>query len=147
MAEPQRSDAGGDGEPPEHRHSPWALAGLVVGALALAHAGLGLLLTKNARHAVADIESAWTPAELEQAPPPGPAPEQASAEYARWRRAQSLREDAQVHAERSHQVRLLSWSMLGSFLLQAGVVLRAAWRATRPRSLARPLARPLAGPR
>lgn len=112
--------------------SPWALAGLVAGALALAHLGLGLLLTKNARAALVEIESAWPGADFASVPRPGPQPAEASPEYAVWQRAQHLHEDAEAHADRTSQVRLLTWAMAVSFALQAGIVLRAAWRATRP---------------
>ena len=111
-------------------HAPWTPALLVVGALALAHLGLGLLLTRSARAAIHEVEAAWTPEELAAAKPPGAQPETSGPEWAAWQRAQRLWADAEVRKDRNAQVGAFTWPLAASFALQAGFVLFLAVRAS-----------------
>ena len=110
--------------------SPWLPASLVVGALALAHLGLGLLLTRSARAAIREVEAAWTAEELAAAKPPGAQPETSGDEWVRWQRAERLWTDAEVRADRRAQVGAFTWPLAASFALQAGFVLWIALRAS-----------------
>lgn len=111
--------------------SPWLLAGLVVLAMGLLHLGLALVLTRDARSDVQQVEARWTPRELEQAGRPGPAPAEVGPEYTAWSRARDLHEDAQRLAERRNTVQWLHTALGISFAVQAGAVLWRALRATR----------------
>ena len=110
--------------------SPWLPALLVVGALALAHLGLGLLLTRSARGAIREVEAAWTAEELAAAKPPGAQPETSGEEWVRWQRAQRLWTDAEVRTDRRAQVGAFTWPLAASFALQAGFVMWLAVRAS-----------------
>jgi hypothetical protein len=110
--------------------SPWLPALLVVGALALAHVGLGLLLTRSARGAIHEVEAAWTAEELAAAKAPGAQPETRGEEWSRWQREQRLWTDAEVRADRKAQVGAFTWPLAVSFALQAGFVLWLAVRAS-----------------
>ena len=113
-------DAGG------RRHSagasPWLLAGLVLGAIALLHLGLGLVLTRGARQDVAELEERWSPAVLAAAQDPGPAPATTGPEYSAWAGAQRRYQDAQRHVERGEQVRMLTTGLGLSWLFQTAFV-------------------------
>jgi hypothetical protein len=113
---------------------PGLLVGLVLGAIALLHLGLGLVLTRGARHDVASLEAAWSPQALADATDPGPAPATTGPEYSAWLRGQRLHEDAQRHRERSAQVRMLTIGLSLSWVIQSAVV---AWIGFKRRSAAR----------
>lgn len=104
--------------------SPWLLAGLVLGAIALLHLGLGLVLTRSARADLAALEERWPPEALATAEEPGPAPGTTGPEYTAWASAQRRYEDAQRHRERGEQVRLLTIGLGLSWLAQSALV---AW--------------------
>lgn len=116
---------------PPATHAHWGIIGLVVAALAIAHLGLGLVLTRGARGAIAELESAWTPEQLEAAREPGPQPEPGSGEVGAWTRARRLWDDVTTLSERRGQVRALSLGLWASFLLQGGIVAWAGLRASR----------------
>jgi hypothetical protein len=123
-------DDSATGDPAAAR-SPWLPALAVVGALALAHVGLGLLLTRSAREARDVVEASWTTDELEGAKAPGPPPETRGPEWARWQRTQRLWADAEVRADRRKQIGTFAWALTGSFVVLAGPVL---WLAARARA-------------
>lgn len=119
---------------PPAAHAHWGLIGLVVAALGIAHLGLGLVLTRGARGAIGEIESAWTPEQLEAARDPGPQPDPGSSGYGVWTRERRLWDEVTALGERQGQVRALSLGLWGSFLVQACIVgwagLKAARRST-----------------
>lgn len=103
----------------------------MIAALLVLHVGAGLLLTRGARAAVADVEQAWSPQELDAARDPGAPPATTGVEYAAWKRAHALWEDSQRRAERAGHARALTLAAAGSFLLQGGAVALLALRAGR----------------
>jgi hypothetical protein len=100
----------------------------VLGAIALLHLGLGLVLTRSARGDIAALEERWPPEALSTAEDPGPAPGTTGPEYSAWSGAQRRYEDAQRHRERGEQVRLLTIGLSLSWLAQSALV---AWIALR----------------
>lgn len=136
MADPaEQHDPGPSAASPWKRWGP-ALA--VVGALAVAHLGLWLLLTRSARATVAEVEAAWGPGELDAARAPGEAPKTQGEAFMRWQREERLWADVERRQDRRSWVGALGWTMLASCLLQAGFVawiaLKAAPRRERPRA-------------
>ncbi len=125
---PTPPDAAGQGR------STWLLAGLVAGALLLAHLGLGLLLTRGPRGAIAELRALRTAEQLETARDPGPQPQPSEPGFAAWTQARRLWEDATVLEERRGQVRALALGLSVSFGVQAGLVLLATLRAARRRA-------------
>jgi DNA-directed RNA polymerase subunit RPC12/RpoP len=102
----------------------WSTAAGVVLILALAHVGLFLLLTMDARAGVAEIEGRHSRAALEAARPPGAAPEPGTAPYTAWSRALELHESAEAWRVHARQVTLLRTGLFLSFLILVGMT---AW--------------------
>lgn len=114
--------------------SPWVRALVAVAALAIAHVGLGLFLTRSARGAVHEIEAGWTTEELSSAKRPGPQPERSGEEWQRWHRSQRLWDDAQTWTERRHQLSVYTIALTASFVVMAGFV---TWLALSAHAAAR----------
>ena len=101
---------------------PWGRALLVLSAIAAAHLGLFLVLTASARSEVAAIEQLHAPDALEAAKDPGTRPAGSPREVARWHQRQSQWEDARTYRSPREFIGMLGYGLLGSFLVQAGVL-------------------------
>ncbi len=100
---------------------PWGTAALVIGIVGLAHLGLYLLLTMDARSQRRSIEARYDASELRRAKQPDESPAPGTPAFKPWRRAHDLwvaSEDYRRH--RSH-IGLLKQGFLFSFLVQLGI--------------------------
>ena len=116
---PERAAA----EPPDAGRL-WKTAGIVVLILAVAHLGLFMLLTMDARAGMAEIEADYTRAELMAAKTPKAAPQPGTPAFGPWSRSVALWDKAEDYRVHARQVWLLRVALLASFLIQMGII---AW--------------------
>ncbi len=108
---------------------PWPKVALVLTALLVAHVGLHLLLTGDARARSSALLARWGGA-LDAAPAPGPMPGPTHPDYAAWDEAKS-RYDAASELKRHERHRsMLALGLSFSFLIQLGITLGLVWRFT-----------------
>jgi hypothetical protein len=122
--------------------SPWALVGIALGVLAVAHVGLWLLLTASARSGVAEAEERYEPDEMERAlaaadAPPATAPDPGLADL----RRQQLVEAARRWSTDQSHVSTVGYALLAAFLAQAAIVVALKLRSGRSGSPSRRSAR------
>ena len=94
----------------------------MLGALALVHLGLYLVLTRGDRVELERIGGTWTAAELEGAKDPGPAPESVSSERRVWSKAKERWHDAEEQSERQNRVRTMGIALGFSLAIVGGAV-------------------------
>lgn len=99
----------------------WRTAGTVVLILALAHVGLFLLLTMDARAGMREIGAVYPRSEIDAARRPGVAPEPGTTAFSEWSRSVALWDKAAAYEVHARQVMLLRTGLLISFLVLLGV--------------------------
>jgi hypothetical protein len=116
--------------------------GIALAVLAVAHAGLWLLLTASARRGVAEAEERYEPLEMERAlalaeVPQAPATAPALSDV---RRQQLVEAARRWSTDRSH-VSTVGYALLAAFLAQAAIVVALKLRSGRSGSPSRRSAR------
>jgi len=102
----------------------WRTAGFVVLILALAHVGLYLLLTMDARAGMSEIGAVYPPSQIDAARRPGLTPEPGTPAFSEWSRSVALWDRAEAYRIHARQVMLLRTGLFVSFLVLLGVT---AW--------------------
>ncbi len=127
-AEPVRKPAPAAAPPPSQAPDPdqvrrklWLTATGVIAVVALAHLGLFLLLTRDARASMQTIQARHAVSALEDARAPKGEPRPGTPEYKTWREAKALWVDAEAWRNDRRQVGLLRGGILGSFLVQVAI--------------------------
>ena len=90
----------------------------LLAVVGVAHLGLYLLLTRDARASVAAVEARHGRAALAAAEAPSGSPQPGAPDYRAWSEATALWVDAQAWEDDTRQVSLLRGGILGSFVLQ-----------------------------
>lgn len=111
-------------DPGRARRKLLTTAAVVLVLVGAAHVGLYLLLTRDARASMAEIESRHDVAALEGARPPEGEPAPGSPAYRPWREAKALWVDAQAWRTDKRQVTLLEGGVILSFVVQVAIT---AW--------------------
>jgi ribosomal protein S27E len=100
---------------------PWALAGVVLVVLALAHVGVYKLLTAESRTEMARLQNRHGAKVWDKAEKPGKAPSPGSEAYDKWLNAKELADDQRVYRSRAdHTATVKLWLTL-AFLGQLGL--------------------------
>ena len=100
---------------------PWALAGVVLAVLALAHIGVYKLLTAESRTEMARLQNRHGPSIWDKPGKVGDAPSPGSDAYDRWLSAKELADDQVVYRDRAdHTATVKLWLTL-AFLGQFGL--------------------------
>ena len=128
------ADPQDDTETPAAR-IPWGLTGIVLGVLALAHVGLFLLLTVDARTELQKTRAAYSEAELASAKDPGPSPSAESPDYPGWTRARVLWESSRNERSNAGQRDVLGYVLAASWAAQAAFVAFLMLRTARRRQV------------
>ncbi|MDF1701235.1 MAG: hypothetical protein P1V36_08765, partial [Planctomycetota bacterium] len=103
------------------RRKLYRTAGIVLALVGVAHLGMYLLLTRDARANMIAIESRHDVAALDGAKPPEGEAKPGSAAYRGWRASKALWVDAEAWRNDRRQVLLLKRGIAGSFLVQVAI--------------------------
>lgn len=101
----------------------WGTAALVLVIVAAGHAGLYLLLTREARSGIRALEQVHTAEGLQGAQRPDAPPQPGTPEYGPWREALERYDAAKEWRTHRRHVALLRGGFLASFLVQVGITL------------------------
>lgn len=96
-------------------------AALVLALVAVAHLGLYMLLTRDARASIAGIEARHDARALEAARAPAGEAQPGSEEYKAWREAKARYVDAETWRSDKRQVALLRGGIIVSFVVQVAI--------------------------
>ncbi len=99
----------------------WTTALGVIAVVAVAHLGLYLLLTSDARSNLAQLEARHAASALRAAKPPEGSPAPGTDAYRPWRLSKELWVDAEAWRTDRRQVDLLRAGFTGSFLVQMAI--------------------------
>ena len=103
------------------RRKLFTTASVVLALVAVAHLGLYMLLTRDARASMATLEARHEAAELERAREPSGEALPGSPEYKAWREAKARWLDAETWRSDRRQVALLRGGILVSFVVQVAI--------------------------
>ena len=103
------------------RRKLWTTAGIVLAIVGVAHLGLYVLLTRDARKSMAEIEAKHDVAALERARAPAGESQPGSPDYKAWREAKQRWVDAESWRNDRRQVTLLKGGIIGSFVVQVAI--------------------------
>ncbi len=114
---------------------PWALAGVVMVVLALAHVGVYKLLTAESRTEMARLQNRHGPSIWDKQEKVGNAPSPGSEAYDKWLSAKELADDQGVYRDRAdHTATVKLWitlAFLGQFGLTSFALAKTAAKQNR----------------